>query len=441
MWIVPQPFGSPLYIVLGHIINLFDGNLPALMTIILSCIPSAITISLVYLITKHYTNEKYALISSLSLLGCSIFLTQSTILEEYALAVMFVVLGFYFYIKDRKKLTALALGLGSAVHIMVIPLAILWLFVEIKNWREWIKVIPLYIVVGILPYTLILWLLKYGEIPFLANGLTWQSLNNYTGSTSVVGSLSIYDFPKRALQFGALAIMSFGVALIPFFKGFSIKGNQFKIMAISILFSVWYYLTCFDPTTWTFMCYACPFVAIFIGIGLSKMDKNWITNVVSVGACILIVLNCIFLNADKLSKMDEYDGATEYYNELMSLPDGSVVINNRGGFEGMALFYVISEGKDLIPIYFTTYGYEDRVLYQNYLDWMNNKYGSNATNTQELAQYFMQQGRNVYILSHHQNKWDGAFTHEYIGLNHFELVTSVDINAIVHTEENRYSIE
>ena len=46
-WIVPQPYGSPLYISLGHFLDLFGGDLVVKMTILLSCLPAAITVMLV----------------------------------------------------------------------------------------------------------------------------------------------------------------------------------------------------------------------------------------------------------------------------------------------------------------------------------------------------------------------------------------------------------
>lgn len=441
MWIVPQPFGSPLYILLGHLVNSIEGNLPVLMTVLLSCLPSAITVALVYLITKHFTNKDgYAITASLCLLGCSIFLTQSTILEEYALAVMFTVLGYYFYLKDRKALAVIALGLGSAVHIVVIPITVLWLAVEYKNWRQWFKLIPFYVLFGLVPYMLILWLFTIDTIPFLANGLSLEALNAYTGSSSVVGTLSLFDSPERLLAFVSLIIMSFGLALIPFIKGLNTKVNYCKCAILAILFPMWYYLTCLDPTTWTFMMYACPFIAIFIGIGMSRISSDKLKTAVIIGALLLVILNSVFLNASNLVKTDKYDTAMEYYNELMSLPDGSAVVINRGGFEGMSLFYVISEGKDLIPVFFTNYGYEDNILYQNYLEWINYKYQSDANNTEELADYFIQQG-DVYILYPCLSKWDVAFDWQDTGLDHFKLVTDVYTDVIVHTEENRHNVD
>ena len=100
MWMVPQPLGSPLYILLGQFLNILPGDLVIKMTMILSCLPSAITVTLVYLIVRHLTNkESIAITSAMVLAASAIFMSQSTILEEYALAVMLLTLGYYFFSK------------------------------------------------------------------------------------------------------------------------------------------------------------------------------------------------------------------------------------------------------------------------------------------------------------------------------------------------------
>ncbi len=443
-WIVPQPYGSPLYISLGHFLDLFGGDLVVKMTILLSCLPAAITIMLVYLIVKHLTQKtNLAIISSIILLGASIFLTQATVLEQYSLAVMFVTLAYYFYLKDRKKLVALSLGLGSANHILVIPIALLWLALERKQWKVWRKTLPVYIISGLLPYCLIIWLMVSDAPRLLAGGLSLQAINSYLGSTSVMGTLSILALPERALDFAALIIMSFGLAVIPVWLAFRKPwAAHTKLLIITIAFPIWYYFTCIDPTTWTFMAYACPFIAIATGIGLNKLSKLGNKRViVAVASCavMLVAYNSTFLNANILAAREPK--AMNYYNEIQSMPDGSAVIIWRGGFEFMSLCYAMSEGKDLIPIFCTDWNYEDDALYQYYLEWVNSYYDLEGSNTQLLAINALDKGIPVYIISPLFEKWRKAFTVEDIDLVHFDILTGVDLDAVVHTEENRHSAE
>jgi len=440
-WIVPQPYGSPLYITLGHFLNLFPGDLVIKMTVILSCLPAAITVMLVYLIVKHLTNKaSIALIASAVLLGAGIFLTQATILEEYSIAVMFVVLAYYFYLKDRKQLTALSLGLGSAVHILVIPIAGLWFILYRKEWQVWAKTLPVYIVSGILPYGLILYLMSVDTPRLLAGGLSWQAINSYLGSTSVFGSLSILALPERALDFVSLILMSFGLAVIPLWLAFKKPwAMHIKLLIISIAFPMWYYLTCIDPTSWTFMAYSCPFIAIATGIGLSKINNKALISMITSFALMLVAINSVLLNANILAKAEPK--AMDYYNEIQAIPDGSAVVIWRGGFEFMALCYAMSEGKDLIPVFYTDWNYKDDALYQYYLEWVNSHYGLTGDNTQTMVAYALNEDIPVYSITPTFKKWQPVFETEDIELEHFCLVKGVDLDVIVHTEENKYSAE
>ena len=103
IWMAPQPYGSPLYIVLGHLINMLPGSLVDNMTILLSVLPAAITVGLVYLIVYKMTeNARIGIVCAVVMLGASIPLSQATVLEEYSLCVMFVVMAFYMYLLDKK---------------------------------------------------------------------------------------------------------------------------------------------------------------------------------------------------------------------------------------------------------------------------------------------------------------------------------------------------
>jgi hypothetical protein len=289
----------------------------------------------------------------------------------------------------------------------------------------WLKMLPIYIVTGICPYLLILWLLA-GDYPQLmaGGGLSLGIINAYLGNSFVVGSLSIYALPERLLAFSALIIMSFGVALIPavnaFRKPFS---TEVKMIIITMGFPIWYYLTCLDPTSWTFMTYSCPFIAIAAGIGLSKIKSNGLIWVAVTTSVVLILFNSIFLNAAKLANREPI--AMSYYNEVSSMEDGAVIVTYRGGFEAMSIYYVYSEGKDIIPIYFADKNYDTDILYQNYRLWIYKEYGIEGENTQEMVQYELDKGKTIYILTPLLASWEDVFITEDCEYKHFNKVVGV----------------
>lgn len=429
LWIVPQPYGSPLYIALGHTINaILPTHLAQNMTVLLSCIPAAITVTIVYLITLHITkNYKQSLFASAIVLAASIFLTQATILEEYSLAVMFVTAAYYFYLKDRKYLAAAMLGLGTAVHILPLLLAMLWLLVERKQIKQWFKPILLYILLGIAPYTFILYLFTTDAPPLIAGyGLSFEAINSYLGSTKVFGSLPVLNLPERLLQFTALVIMSLGLTIVPIKLAFKKPFEQYqKLLLVGIFLPTWYYFTCLDPSTWTFMTYAVPFAAIAAGIGIAKINEK---HVPAYAACIalLFLTNTLTLNANELAAKEP--NAQIVFDEVSQLPDNSILVTYRGGFEAMASFYAYAEGKDIIHVFTTDENYEKDALYQNHLKYLSDKYDLQGENTRQIVSDALNKGYEIYTLWPLLNLWNGVFDIQDINLTHYKKVTGVNLN-------------
>jgi len=348
-WFVPQPMGSPLFILLGHFLNLFPGSLIIKMTVLLSALPSAITVTLTYLIAKRLTqNTPLSMCASLVLLGATVFLTQSTILEEYAIATMLLVLSYWYYINDKKKLCLLSMGLGTAIHIMVLGFALLWLFIERRNWRTWLKHSWVFIISGPAFYLMIPIMMLLKTPPYLAGYFGWDSLYNYIfgASGAVAFQISIYDFPKRIGFVLAFLLVSLGFAFIPAILGISRGDNKIKIMLITIGWSIVYYLFCCDPSTWTFLTFGMPFMAVLAMIGLQKLNINY-QKAVAIGAVALIICNAFLLNAGHLAKAEPV--AADVKEAMMAVPDGSAVVVIGGSFS-LCTMYCRAEGKDIIPI-------------------------------------------------------------------------------------------
>lgn len=399
-WMNAQTYGSPLYILLGRGISLMPGSLPLNMTILLSVVPAAFTVLFVYLIVLKVTSKQaIALVSSLVLLGSTILLTQSTVLEEYAISVMCLTSAYWFYINDKRKLTALFLGLGTAIHIFFVPIMFFWLLCD-RRWKYWCGwPVWVYIASGILPYTLILILMAADTPKFLAGYLSWESLVNYWTMTSraIIGQLSLFEAPERLWLFVRLISMSFGLALLPIIVAVRKPVTRNVLVLISIsLFTFWYFITCLDVNAWTFMSFATPSLVILCGIGLSRV-KQWHTVVVTSSAIMLIITNSIFLNANVLVK--QTPEATSYETELKALPQGSVVVVTPGVYS-MGLFYVINQGNELIPL---VYPYLDKWAFKDYGVYLERKYGVSWSDTLEGVKKSLEEGKQVYFFQEGKN--------------------------------------
>lgn len=417
-WMVPQPLGSPLFLLLGQFLNMFPGDQVLKMTILLSCLPSAITVTMVYLIVKRLTDKPLiAIVSSLVLLGSAVFLTQATILEEYSITVMLLTVGVYFLIKEKLKTGFIFLGLATAIHIVVLVITgLIWMGYAYKwnsfrtraGWKKLINLGLIFLVFGVLPYSLILVLMYLDTPRLMAGGFNWYHINGYFFGIGkgIVGTISVFDFPYRLLSGLRILIVSLGLAIIPLIyflkdlrsvkKPESLSGMTKYLLLAPTGFGLWYYLTCFDPGTWTFMLFGFPFIAVMIGIGLSKLSLNQV-KLVALSAVILIVTNGFLLNADKLAHDEPF--ASTYYQEVWALPDGSAIVQGPGAFS-MTTIYAMSEGKDVVPLVWgvVEYGFRD---YQQYL---SDQWGIQGGTIKDLAMDAHSDGREIYIAFYKESK-------------------------------------
>lgn len=396
----PHPYGSPLYILLGELLYLFPVDLIQSMTIVLSALPAAITVALIFLIIRREVSEKVALICSLVVLGCGVFLTQSTILEIYSLTIMFITAGVYFYQQGSKKLWLLMMGLGSAVHVIVGIITITWLVIDRANWREYLKSSWVFIL-PMLTYFHTLWTMSLDAPKLFAGDLTLEGILLWAGGTDRIGTMAVVDIPKRAFDFSVVMLSSFGLALIPMWLGIK-ERKLYKLGAVSLtgsMLAVFLYVTNLDMITWTYIMFGVPFMALLVAYGLSKVNAKLVT----AGAVILIVLNAYFLNADLLTKKEPL--ATEFERAVMSVPDGSAVLIPAGATTGSGLFYLLSK-KDILPIIMNMK--PTNANFKVYTDWVNDKYSVEGETTLELAQNAAFQGRNIYVASPVVPVWQKA---------------------------------
>ncbi len=397
-WMVPQTYGYPLYIVLGHVVNLLPGNLPSNHTVLLSALPAAITIWFTYLIVRHLTSKScIALVASLVLLSTAVFLTEATITKGYALTGMFLTAAYYSYLRDWKCSVAVLLGLATAVHMTVAFIALLWLLAD-RRWKMWFgKPLLLYVCCGILPYALIPILMALDTPRFLAGSFTLSNLRSYWSGTSrsIIGMLSINDAPSRWWFVGRILVMSTGLGFIPLYTALrDIKKRYILVLIAAPMFMLWYVATCLDVQVWTYLSIGAPFVAVLVGIGLSKLEV-YHTYVLTVSACILIGANSLFMNANLLTTRDPR--AMSYKTALEALPDNSVVVVTPSAYS-LGLFYTIIDGKKLIPL---VYPYlEESAAYgtKGYDKFLLRHYDVTWSDTLEGVQQSLDINRPVYFV-------------------------------------------
>jgi hypothetical protein len=412
VWMVAQTYGYPTYILLGHFLNWvpIQVDLAAKMTIFLSALPAAITVAMVYVIVLRLTNKvPIALVCSLVLLGTAVFLTEATITKGYALLGMFLTLAFWAYISGKKYITTILLALATTVHMITLTIIVFW-FLADRRWKWWLgKPLIVYCVIAFIPYLLIP-LLMYLDTPrLLAGSFSLLNVVSYFSGTgrAIIGQLSIFEAPSRLLHISGIIFMSFGLALIPlFFVKYKPLTRPLGILLGTILFILWYVATCLDAQTWTYLSLAAPSIAILIGLGLSRLKREHLV-VVGTSAAILIVVNSIFLNAQKLEEQDPQGMAL--FNSLSSLPDKSIVVAEPGPYD-LGLFYVMATGKQLAPIIYPYLdSWSDPILkvktdyradfgMEGYDTYLSTKFGLNGQSTLENVQQSLRENRPTYFI-------------------------------------------
>jgi len=415
VWAIPQTYGYPLYILLGHFLNLFPGDLAAKMTVILS-------VSFVFLIAKRLTNRTVlSVVVALVLLSTAVFLTEATITKGYALTAMFLVIAYYCYLREWRLRTTLFLGLATAIHMMVIFIAILWLIGD-RRWRYWLgKPLLVYIATGLLPYVMIPVLMALDTPRFMAGSLSIENLKGYWSGTgrAIIGMLSVFDVPSRWLLLGKILLVSTGLAFIPLlqYKIYQLHQRHIAVLVAAPVFMLWYVATCLDVQVWTYLAVGAPFIAILVGLGLARM-RNWHMSVIALSALCLIVVNGVFLNANVITRDNPY--MTDYKQSLEALPDNSVVVVVPGAYS-LGLFYTIADGKNLVPLVYSYLELDSLMGMKGYDTYLEKHYGVTWPNTLEGVQQCLDTNRTVYIVPVEHSQIQDCFVYaepiEYTKLN------------------------
>lgn len=394
---VPQAYGSPLYILLGHLVALLPGSLTGNMTFWLSVVPSAVTVGTVFLTARKLgLKQSIAIVCVLGLMACPIFLSQSTILEEYAIATMFIALAFYSYVSGRKNMAVLFLALGSAVHVICVAISVIWLISNLKDWKQYVKpILFIYLPVVISGYGFILWLMDYQPIPFLSGRLSLQGVLSYIGGTETIGSLSLAETPKRLLQAFCIFIVSLNAGLVPLIAGIKKpRSPAIKTIVLTFVFCLWLYITDTDFTTWTFTIFAMPLVFIAVGYGLTRLPAR-ATYIVGGVAVLLIIANGFFMNANILNRQNPE--AEKYQASIQELPDNSVVVLSSGGPYGLGIRYAIAEGKPLVMLFLAPDDTLNNQIYLDYKSWLEEEHGIVGYKWTDEVNYCLERGDKVFV--------------------------------------------
>lgn len=371
---VPHPPGYPLYTLLGFLFSRLPLLTPAWRVTLMSSVPHAIVIGLVYLFVFRLTKNRLAgVFSSLALLGNYLFFLYAVTPEVFALLDLFVMLLLYeaFLYQNTRSifiLSIMALTFGFALthhHVIIFAVpAFFYLIISIgfpKHFgiREMFRIIGIF-VIGLLPYL-------YAPVAGSTNAIiNWdkpttvvrfiQLLTRQDYGSFVSGGFIGHSFAERIisikayfsflfLDFTLVGVLILGVGLFAWWK----KDQLFtRVVAMLLfLFGPFFFFYASFPivsrfTLGTYERFLLPsycIYAVLLGVGFHAMQQLVIGKVrfhkIGVNAVVVLCSAILFLYPLTIFTITLYrftglseDRTAENLGRdiLMSLPDNAILL-------------------------------------------------------------------------------------------------------------------
>ncbi len=324
---------------------------------LISVISGLIGCILIYLIIRNTLNKKiwqnkwssrtYGLIGALIYGGAALPLSQNIIVEVYPFVTAICLSGYYFALKQKWTWASIMVGLACATHPLALLTAapMLVAYRELRRWKYLGIMSSFIIFYTYIPLT--------NREPYMWNvpnssGILRFTQDMFLTARMLSGGLSIWDLPKRAFDTGLQLLLCWGTGIIALVILFW-KAKWYKtILFWLILLPVGYYTTDLAPQTGVYMQPAIAFGAIGIGIGLSKMKKEWMY-VTGIFAVSILAYNVNYFDIGRT--LDPDLSATRFYKEeLPKIPDGQILLAQQGWEWAIVFPYNANEGKSIIPI-------------------------------------------------------------------------------------------
>ncbi len=363
----------PLYLLVSHLFLMIPIGTDAWRMALVSVFSSMGACLFIYLILRRLLPDKkwYALLGVLIYGTSALVICQTIVVQTYATVCMLASGTYYFAIQKKWKLVGLMLGIGLAVHLLMgfVLLIVISMYRGANkgywNLRQNWKAIAIMLSFGIFylyipltnrpPY---MWFPSPEQVnPFLAFITDTISTIDF-----VVGSLAIWDFPKRILDTLGIIGVSIGiitiVPIVYYFKHNKMLKNPLFWLAI---FPIVLFATELDMNTYDYMMVSVPFLAIITCLGLDAMDYRFGSimryakrmETFRVVVFLTIIGFGIFnFNYFDLGRTLDPNMSTArlYYSEFAKIPDGAIFMPNYA-MEWEAIYkYNADYNKHIYPI-------------------------------------------------------------------------------------------
>ncbi len=333
--------GEPLNVILGHLFLYIpigsDSWRMGLMST-LSTLGAMVFVYLtVYELLKANSKKRlYAIAASLVFAGAMLVVSQSGIVQLYALITLLSLGAFYFTVKKKWVLAAIMIGIGLAVHHLIL---ITWLvlLVSHKELRHWKPIIVSLSFLTLYAYQPITKYIVGAPDNWVNTSLVDFFRSNLSTVNMLVGTLSIYDLPARLMNTLGVVTISLGLGVVALIWWiWKTKQWKHELLWLFIL-PIVYVITDLVPDVTKYSEPAIGFGAIIVGLGLAKLNMKWVLATTTV-AIALLGFNVWYFDIG--NTLDRNLSAQKFYDEeLVKIPDGDIFMTNSAWQWQLALLY------------------------------------------------------------------------------------------------------
>ena len=315
----PSP-GSPLY----NLINMawlhtlpFSSDYFSLT--VLNALCSSAVAAVLYMITR-------SLFAPLIRLAAGVVVSQSIILEQYCLTVLFMVVSYWCYKSDKRSWAYALASFGIMINHLAGFCILAYLINDVYRKNSLKPFLWSFIALPLLAY-----LPLFNRPPYhLIEGESLLDYYDYLfgGHKGLIGGLSIIptdDLVQRMWEFSRVILGGLGTAFILIALGIKKVWKDSFVLPLLFIFPAVYYFTDLDAMTYTYTTVSVAFGAILACQYKWKFAKG----VCIAGAIALIALNVQWFDFGRT--LDHEQTQTKWYEALDKLPDDAVLQVDRAG--------------------------------------------------------------------------------------------------------------
>ena len=348
----------PLYLLVSHLFLMLPFGTEAWRMGLFSVLSTFTACIFIFLLIKHYIPNKrlYPILGVLIYGLSAIVICQSIIVNTYATTCMLAIGAYYFAVKKHWKLMALFCGMGLATHLLFGFAFIIFViaFKEYRtNWKCWLITLAFGVFYLYIPLTNrepFMWL----PDPSTVNTIWATITDTISVINMLIGSLSIWDLPKRIIDVVLVMGISIGIiSIIPLVYYFKVKKIWRNPLFWLSVVPICLFIGELDMNTFDYMMLAMPFLSIAICLGLYEFSCKYNGKILQVAIVIFVVgiglYNVNFFDIGRT--LDKDLSATKLYNEEFSkLPDNAIFMPNYA-WEWEAIYkYNKDYNKSIYPI-------------------------------------------------------------------------------------------